>query len=219
MAFGLGTGPLHGAGGRAERDEQGYRGQDHQPSNTHRPSVGRRANRRHGPPLANRGTGRLAGSCGASRNCPRGNGPQPRGASQPRARQILAGAMVAEATMAALNIDSIEVSPWALREGVVLQHIATGRHRGRPAADPSSLSPRSPISIRSSPRWPDIAETAAVDVSAGRQPRTPRQVCEPLIVPNGKRLPGSISAPVSGYSTNNRGKIVYRSQPLCCHFP
>ncbi|MET9027427.1 hypothetical protein ABZW96_17680 [Nocardia sp. NPDC004168] len=48
-----------------------------------------------------------------------------RGVSPARASQILAGAMVADATMAALDIDCLEVSPWALREGVVLEHIST----------------------------------------------------------------------------------------------
>ncbi|WP_245672070.1 Ppx/GppA phosphatase family protein, partial [Nocardia anaemiae] len=48
-----------------------------------------------------------------------------RGVSRPRARQILAGASIADATMSTLGIDRLEVSPWALREGVVLQHIST----------------------------------------------------------------------------------------------
>ncbi|WP_280293976.1 Ppx/GppA phosphatase family protein [Nocardia abscessus] len=44
-----------------------------------------------------------------------------RGVSRSRARQVLAGAMVADAAMCELGIDRLEVSPWALREGVVLQ--------------------------------------------------------------------------------------------------
>ncbi|MGW4842910.1 Ppx/GppA phosphatase family protein [Nocardia brasiliensis] len=48
-----------------------------------------------------------------------------RGVSRPRARQVLAGAMVADAAMSELGIPTLEVSPWALREGVVLQHLAT----------------------------------------------------------------------------------------------
>jgi exopolyphosphatase/guanosine-5'-triphosphate,3'-diphosphate pyrophosphatase len=47
-----------------------------------------------------------------------------RGVSAPRARQILAGAMVAHDTMVALDIDSVEICPWALREGIMLQHLA-----------------------------------------------------------------------------------------------
>jgi exopolyphosphatase/guanosine-5'-triphosphate,3'-diphosphate pyrophosphatase len=47
-----------------------------------------------------------------------------RGVSRPRAGQILAGAITAHATMAALNVTELEVCPWALREGIVLQHLA-----------------------------------------------------------------------------------------------
>jgi exopolyphosphatase/guanosine-5'-triphosphate,3'-diphosphate pyrophosphatase len=48
-----------------------------------------------------------------------------RGISQYRARQSLAGAVVASAAMAALDISSLEVSPWALREGILLHHLET----------------------------------------------------------------------------------------------
>jgi exopolyphosphatase / guanosine-5'-triphosphate,3'-diphosphate pyrophosphatase len=47
-----------------------------------------------------------------------------RGVSELRAHQILAGAIVAEEAMSALNVAQVEVSPWALREGVILQHLA-----------------------------------------------------------------------------------------------
>ncbi|CAM3917093.1 hypothetical protein KIPE111705_31465 [Kibdelosporangium persicum] len=47
-----------------------------------------------------------------------------RGVSASRARQILAGAMVAHDTMVTLDIDSVEICPWALREGIMLQHLA-----------------------------------------------------------------------------------------------
>src|SRR4051794_19058046 len=45
------------------------------------------------------------------------------GVSDPRSRQILAGAVLAELTMATLDIESLEVCPWALREGIVLRHL------------------------------------------------------------------------------------------------
>jgi exopolyphosphatase/guanosine-5'-triphosphate,3'-diphosphate pyrophosphatase len=48
-----------------------------------------------------------------------------RGVSQSRARQILAGAIVAHATMTALGVERVRVCPWALREGIMLQHIET----------------------------------------------------------------------------------------------
>jgi exopolyphosphatase/guanosine-5'-triphosphate,3'-diphosphate pyrophosphatase len=48
-----------------------------------------------------------------------------RGVSQPRARQIVAGALVARATMKALNVTAVDVSPWALREGIILHYLQT----------------------------------------------------------------------------------------------
>jgi exopolyphosphatase / guanosine-5'-triphosphate,3'-diphosphate pyrophosphatase len=47
------------------------------------------------------------------------------GVSQPRARQIVAGALVARAAMKALNVTAVEVSPWALREGIILHYLQT----------------------------------------------------------------------------------------------
>ena len=43
------------------------------------------------------------------------------GVSPSRARQITAGALVAESVMRQLNVDELEICPWALREGVVLR--------------------------------------------------------------------------------------------------
>jgi exopolyphosphatase/guanosine-5'-triphosphate,3'-diphosphate pyrophosphatase len=43
------------------------------------------------------------------------------GVSASRARQIVAGAMVAEGAMTAMGIEKIAQCPWALREGIVLQ--------------------------------------------------------------------------------------------------
>jgi exopolyphosphatase/guanosine-5'-triphosphate,3'-diphosphate pyrophosphatase len=45
------------------------------------------------------------------------------GVSADRAPQIVAGALVAEATMRALDIDRLEICPWALREGVILRRL------------------------------------------------------------------------------------------------
>jgi exopolyphosphatase / guanosine-5'-triphosphate,3'-diphosphate pyrophosphatase len=47
------------------------------------------------------------------------------GVSRSRSRQILAGAMVARATMKALNVDCVDVCPWTLREGIVLHYLQT----------------------------------------------------------------------------------------------
>lgn len=45
------------------------------------------------------------------------------GVSPSRSHQIVAGALVAEAAMRALNIDKLEICPWALREGIILRRI------------------------------------------------------------------------------------------------
>ena len=43
------------------------------------------------------------------------------GVSQSRAKQIVAGALVAESVMKHLSIERVEICPWALREGIVLK--------------------------------------------------------------------------------------------------
>jgi len=48
-----------------------------------------------------------------------------RGISAARAPQILGGAAVAHETLRQLEIDEVELSPWALREGIVLAHLAS----------------------------------------------------------------------------------------------
>jgi exopolyphosphatase / guanosine-5'-triphosphate,3'-diphosphate pyrophosphatase len=48
-----------------------------------------------------------------------------KGVSRPRSRQILAGALVARAGMKALNVESVDVCPWALREGILLHYLQT----------------------------------------------------------------------------------------------
>ncbi len=40
-----------------------------------------------------------------------------------RAHQLLAGAVVAEAVMRRLGVDSVDICPWALREGVILSRL------------------------------------------------------------------------------------------------
>ena len=46
-----------------------------------------------------------------------------KGVSRPRSRQITAGALVARASMKALNVDCVDVCPWALREGILLHYL------------------------------------------------------------------------------------------------
>ncbi|MGL4744591.1 MAG: Ppx/GppA phosphatase family protein [Dermatophilaceae bacterium] len=45
------------------------------------------------------------------------------GVSPARAPQLLAGAVVADATMDLLGLDVLEICPWALREGIILRHL------------------------------------------------------------------------------------------------
>ena len=57
------------------------------------------------------------------------------GVSAERAPQIVAGALVAEASMRALSLESVDICPWALRKGVILRRLdseadGTGAARG-----------------------------------------------------------------------------------------
>jgi exopolyphosphatase / guanosine-5'-triphosphate,3'-diphosphate pyrophosphatase len=45
------------------------------------------------------------------------------GVSEGRARQLLAGALVAEGAMDLFQVDGLEICPWALREGVILRKL------------------------------------------------------------------------------------------------
>ncbi|HKT01071.1 MAG TPA: Ppx/GppA phosphatase family protein [Rugosimonospora sp.] len=60
---------------------------------------------------------------GFIRHIPSGKLAEMDGVSASRAHQLLAGAVVAEAAMTRLGIDSLELCPWALREGVILRRL------------------------------------------------------------------------------------------------
>jgi exopolyphosphatase/pppGpp-phosphohydrolase len=45
------------------------------------------------------------------------------GVSESRASQILSGAIVAEAAMSAFEVKTLSCSPWAVREGILLQRL------------------------------------------------------------------------------------------------
>ncbi|MFJ6748455.1 MULTISPECIES: Ppx/GppA family phosphatase [unclassified Streptomyces] len=45
------------------------------------------------------------------------------GVSEGRSRQLLAGALVAEAAMDLFGVESLDICPWALREGVILRRL------------------------------------------------------------------------------------------------
>jgi exopolyphosphatase / guanosine-5'-triphosphate,3'-diphosphate pyrophosphatase len=48
-----------------------------------------------------------------------------RGVSRPRGQQIIAGALVVRAAMKAVNVRSVDICPWALREGIILHYLQT----------------------------------------------------------------------------------------------
>jgi len=89
------------------------------------------------------------------------------GVSRSRSRQILAGAVVAKAAMKALNVRSVDVCPWALREGIVLHYLQTTHNesfdlplrpllgatyqRGRPAPAPVPAPVSVPVPATASP--------------------------------------------------------------------
>lgn len=65
---------------------------------------------------------------------------QLRGVKPARSWQILGGAVVAYETMRCLGIEHAEVSPWALREGIMLEHLASLRvPEMQMALQPSSI--------------------------------------------------------------------------------
>jgi len=47
------------------------------------------------------------------------------GITPERTFQIVGGAVVLHAAMKALDVETLEVSPWALREGVLLRYLET----------------------------------------------------------------------------------------------
>lgn len=64
------------------------------------------------------------------------------GVSADRAPQIVAGALVAEASMKALAIESVDICPWALREGLILRRLdseADGSGFVESVADPARI--------------------------------------------------------------------------------
>ena len=62
------------------------------------------------------------------------------GVSASRAHQLVAGALVAEATMRALELTELEICPWALREGVILRRL--DQTDGTDGADPAGVTGR-----------------------------------------------------------------------------
>ncbi|WP_307797351.1 Ppx/GppA phosphatase family protein [Actinomadura barringtoniae] len=87
-----------------------------------------------------------------------------------RAHQILAGAVVAHATMEALGLSRWEICPWAIREGVMLERLAR-------LAQPAETSPpllaftgRPAPGVRLTPQLRNNARRGALHVVSSRTP-------------------------------------------------
>jgi exopolyphosphatase/guanosine-5'-triphosphate,3'-diphosphate pyrophosphatase len=81
------------------------------------------------------------------------------GVSRSRARQVVAGAMVAHTAMSQFKVPSVDVCPWALREGVVLCHAVW---------DARGFLPLQPVSLGEPPQRCDIPRQLTVGaVAAG----------------------------------------------------
>ncbi len=61
------------------------------------------------------------------------------GVAVSRSHQVLAGAVVAEAVMRQLDLESLEICPWALREGVILRRLD---QLAAVAPEPARIEPR-----------------------------------------------------------------------------
>ncbi|HEV2779185.1 MAG TPA: Ppx/GppA phosphatase family protein [Actinophytocola sp.] len=57
------------------------------------------------------------------------------GVSASRAHQLVAGALVAQATMRAISQPEVEICPWALREGVILRRLDQTDHEDHTVVD------------------------------------------------------------------------------------
>src|SRR3954447_22604550 len=104
------------------------------------------------------------------------------GVSAPRARYILAGAIVADLTMMTLDIDALEVCPWALREGIVLRHLESMAY---PA--PFSLRPLLPPSDQPTATVTQLSREPAgksVDIRNARALEQPQHIDEPTNSPS-----------------------------------
>lgn len=78
-----------------------------------------------------------------------------RGVSASRAKQILAGALIAKITMTALGVSSVDLCPWALREGIMLRHLqCAGEAQPLPLQSVQSLPVATPPATLVTPRTP-----------------------------------------------------------------
>jgi exopolyphosphatase/guanosine-5'-triphosphate,3'-diphosphate pyrophosphatase len=100
------------------------------------------------------------------------------GVSEARAPQLLAGALVAEAALELFEFPSLEICPWALREGLILRRLDQlvfagpldpAPHIGQPADEPPSYQSSS---YQSSAHQPPSGETPSDQPPSGETPLT-----------------------------------------------
>ena len=95
------------------------------------------------------------------------------GVSTERAPQIVAGALVAEASMRALSVESVDICPWALREGLILRKLDSeadgtalietlvgdpGRLVARRGADRDGVTAKRPVERQRTMSGPDDSQ-------------------------------------------------------------
>jgi exopolyphosphatase/guanosine-5'-triphosphate,3'-diphosphate pyrophosphatase len=95
------------------------------------------------------------------------------GVSRTRSRQILAGAVVAEAAMDCLRIDRLAVCPWALREGIFLETLdrVTAAESATESAADVPAEQRS-VLVRARSRTGPTAPVAIAPPATSRQSRS-----------------------------------------------
>lgn len=62
------------------------------------------------------------------------------GVSADRAEQLVAGALVAEASMRALSLETVQICPWALREGLILRKLDSEMNGGPDTRGPDTVA-------------------------------------------------------------------------------
>ena len=102
--------------------------------------------------------------------------------SAERAPQIVAGALVAEASMRALAIDTVDICPWALREGLDLAETRQRGRRDRVGGDVGRLS-------QGQRQQQTMTEPDRPQQHAGRS-RWPS--CWPRTAPSARRRSGAV---------------------------
>src|SRR5690606_11992151 len=75
------------------------------------------------------------------------------GITPERGYQIMAGAVVLRTAMKVFGVDTLTISPWALREGIVLRYIDALDAVGVDAAQ-SAVSPTEPLHTAANKRRP-----------------------------------------------------------------